>query len=1382
MNRHSQANIFSKLSLSFQDPFDAENERQYGLSHDNPHAVKTTTNVVILPSINKWNCFSVRDRRTVDVIGSRDNMNTATSVSPTSALEINNLFSEKVTDYPAQVRRSSANDLTRNNSDHRRLTLREKLAKQRSERENDDGSTEEPRRLTKAASLGGASTTTTNNYRPTVRNQSNDARNDNSSEEPRRLTKATSLGGAPTPPTNSRRPATRSQSNSSITEEKTVFGFKIMKGLPGSSDPRNNNSTAFTRHGSSRQPGRTTNYSTANRFRDKTGNTLFYAPRNNRTSETTNTSEETTEPAEIRDSLKDKGNSFSSDTKIESMANQKRSGDMDKKSPDTVEKSDKDSSNMVNTTVLNIGAKGARNIYVMGARKKSDKLGDIDTKADSKNKDENHDNEIFRVSKEIEVQNEEGKTEKLLVRAESLREGKSRLEEFREKQRRGKLTRSLTNPDFQQSENMASSKGKNVSESLAEIRERIRERRRKKGQLKKSQSMPETDSPPKQDGEENTNEFSDDAKNNLGKSKEVELNKKGSKGSEEEKGSNLNKSEYLEIEQTTKMNDKENDENMTAVSRRCEDVIAKDNRSEEVITTNDKEEKVQDTRDNEVVVMDTEKQMDKDDSEANGSDKAISEGKKMELKEILSNEKDEDQKQKASTADAKTDVEKSVSSAVSSSEQSKSEVKKPTKRERRKRQERYQRSKTMSAIMYNEISLEARREMQHKGDDAKSGDKNGESLAIPSVSEIKKRFLEADTGSSKMSDLGLFYSGKTPASGKSPGIVKLSSRSKAAEKASVKDDSTTSKAKKSEARSRKNLSRRHTVAIGTTLTHDENMNTRNTDLIRMNNLNTESFITDKKQTTETKAKIPLGRRHTLPSYKTEISVHCNNSHSSVNRAQKDVSESGSRLPVRRHTFCSETSFMVSRHKPVKLPDSIETLREKFSKGGAPVFNLATSSKDSSTKAGSDVDSNKRSRRRDVSDSTVKRIIEEAKILKDVNKERRSSLSRRHTIATRPKSEDSEKDEQERHEFLDKFLAKDDEIEKSQKSEKKTITKDVESKTVGGDPISKRTKKDKEEKLSVLKLRRLFHGQASNTEKKTKLRERRATTIGGRISPDIVKELDIKNKDNNNKYVDLYVNDTTLKEAKEDKTERRRRSSDLNPDRYLSSKPLSSEETGKDSVFSDEKPSQGNAQPENSSSNVETSAESTSQPAFTRSRSVSDSDMKIAGGLSVREQNSSQNKVQFSSDVIDLKTPTETNLSVLDPARRRSGSESDLSRAHNVSGKDQNLDDYLTTAIKTLTESPKSQRTSPQGSPQKETFTASLDQSEERHETKRHLDVVKSNLSMHSWSTSDLDKLIHGGDGVRSSISQVDMSTMDFDEISSSTTRYVSTGFLGISPD
>jgi hypothetical protein len=114
----------------------------------------------------------------------------------------------------------------------------------------------------------------------------------------------------------------------------------------------------------------------------------------------------------------------------------------------------------------------------------------------------------------------------------------------------------------------------------------------------------------------------------------------------------------------------------------------------------------------------------------------------------------------------------------------------------------------------------------------------------------------------------------------------------------------------------------------------------------------------------------------------------------------------------------------------------------------------------------------------------------------------------------------------------------------------------------------------------------------------------------------------------------------------------------------------------------------------------------------------------------------------------------------------------MKKASDESGKDQCLDDYLSTAIKTLNGSP---RSSPRGSPQKGKLSASqsLDQNEEAVDTKQHLGVVKSKLSMHSWSTSDLDKIIHGGDDVQASASQVDISTMDFDEISSSTTRYVS---------
>jgi hypothetical protein len=274
----------------------------------------------------------------------------------------------------------------------------------------------------------------------------------------------------------------------------------------------------------------------------------------------------------------------------------------------------------------------------------------------------------------------------------------------------------------------------------------------------------------------------------------------------------------------------------------------------------------------------------------------------------------------------------------------------------------------------------------------------------------------------------------------------------------------------------------------------------------------------------------------------------------------------------------------------------------------------------------------------------------------------------------------------------------------------------------------------------------------------------------------MKELAISSRSNNvlsNKYVvkpDLYVTDTTQEEATERKPERRRRTSDLNPDNYLSSEPLLSKQTGTDSVFGNKEDSQDNAQSEDTSSKVGKPAQS-NEPVITsaRRRSISDSDMKIPGNISLGDETTSEGRV----DVVDLRTPTETDLSVLNAARRRSGSESDMNNVCNVSRKDQCLDEYLSTAIKTLTDSPKPQRSSPRNSAQKGKFTASqsFDQSDEGQETKTHLDVVKTSLSMHSWSTSDLDKIIHGGNGMSPSTSQVDVSSMDFDEISSSTTRY-----------
>ena len=1382
--------------LSFQDPFDAENERHHGFSRDSPHVIRTSTNVVVLPSVNKWNCFSIRDRRSIDIIGSRDIMNTTSSASPTSALEINNLFSERVTDYPAPAGRSAGNDLTRNNSGYRRLTLREKLAKQRAEKGDDaknNTTSEEPCRLTKTTSLSSASSSTANNYRPSVRSQSDRIRNEGSSEEPTRLTKTTSFVGGSPSPTNNHRTARRSQSVAAMTEEKTVFGFKIMKGLQSSSDSQNSNTTGFTRHGSSRQPARTNNY--ANRFSDKTGSTLFYTPKNNRVSAATSKSEETTEPEKIETS---KGRDpVTSETKVDDVIASENARDADKEPCATVKETEKDSSRTVSTTILNVNTQKTRNIdseeSVSASQLSDKKHGNTDMKTDLEN---NNHNGVFRVSKEIEVKDEGGKTEKLLIRAESLREGKSRLEEFR---RRGKLTRSLTNPDFEESENTTSNKGKNISESLAEIRERIRVRRRKKQQLKKSQSMPETDAPPKNEGEgdantfsdeaneeniennvetkqsevvrktgKSTKELSDDTKDNIEKIKELEVSNNGSEESRDSKGSNLNALEYLEIEENSKVNNQENDGSVTVMNIRGVDMTVKDSKSEKVIPIEDAEEKVHDIRVNDVIAVDTEsaekqkdmKIMDKNDSKVKESDNVTTETKRMELKEILSRENGT-QNQTESTAGTKTEVETNVcNTTASGSEQNQQEVKKTTKRERKKR-ERYQRSKTMSAIMYNEISLDARREMQHKESGAKSGDKNGESVVVSSVSEIKKRFAEADGGSTKTPELGLFYSGKSPASQKYL-------QSKSGEKASAKDDSAANKSKTSQTRSRKDSSRRHTLAIGTIIPihvdQEKDTTTTNTDPKIIDDTNTESSTAGKIQTAETdESKGKLGRRHTLPSYATEVTINCEDAQSPVDEANKKAAEKERQSPLRRHTFSSKTNFVVGRHKPAKVAESVGTIREKFSTGEAPVFNLATSVKVGSNKPSNDVDSNEQNRRRTVNDSTVRAIIEEAKMMKGAKKESKSSLNRRHTMANRPARRHSEKDEQEKQEFLDKFLAKDDEVNKSEKSEEST--KDVESQAVETGLTSRRTKKDKEEKPTVSKLKKLFLGQASNTEKKTKLRDRRAKTITGGISSDIMKELQIYNDTSvlQDKYVkpDLYVTDTAQEENKQEGRGRRRRSSDLNPDNYLS--PV---ETGQNSVFGYEQSSESDVQPD---VDANTSTEpSGSVVTSARLRSVGDSDMETASSVSKRKEGS-QDQAQ---DVIDLKTPTEFNS-----ARRRSGSESDMIKSNDLSDQHQNLDSYLTTAINTLNDSPNVQRASPRGSPKKGKFSSSqsFDQGELKPETKQHLDVVKSNLSLHSWSTSDLDKIIHGGDNSGSpSTSQVDISAMDFDEISSSTTRYYCT--------
>ena len=1318
-------------------------------------------------------------------------MNTTTSVSPTSALEINNLRSERVVDHPARAGRSAGNDLSRTSSGYRRLTLREKLARQRSEREDEarnDSTSEEPRRLTKTASVSSASSSTTNNYEPSVRTQSHGTRHVGGSEERPRLTKATSLVGESTQLANNHRAAGRSQSIAAITEEKTVFGFKVLKGLQGSSDTQNNNRTSFTRHGSSRQPSRTSNYT--NRFRDKTG-TLFYTPKNNRVSAAASKFEEAAEPVK-RDVFKGREESpVVNETKVDVVAGE-NIRDSNKESCATVKETDEDCSRVVSTTVLNVNVQETKSIDFEESVSTNQIPGmtqeNTDIKPDVGN---NNNDEVFRVSKEIELKTEEGKTKKLLIRAESLREGKSRLEEFREKQRRGKLTRSLTNPDFEQSENTTASKGKNISESLAEIRERIRARKRKKHLLKKSQSMPDSEENAKAFSDEagvenmennveakqgevmkrtekNIKELSGDAKDNIEKNKEYNLSINGSQGIQDGKSSNLNALEYLEIEGNCEMKNQKNGESVSVMDTSCGDVIVKDSKHEKVGQIEDTEEKVQDSRGNDVVAVDTEsiaeKQkglstMDKNDSQVKGSDKVITEAKRMELKEILSSE-NETQKQNESTADAKATVETNVSNCTASSgEQTQEEVKKPTKRERKKR-DRYQRSKTMSAIMYNEISQDARREMQHKGDSVRSGDKNGESLVVPSVSEIKKRFAEADGGSSKISELGLSYSGKTAAS-------KKYSRSTTGEKSSAKDDSAAGESNTSQTRSKRYTSRRHTLAIGTIFPNkveqENNARTTNTDTTRTDDTKNEPSTTEMLQTTETvEAKGRLGPRHTLPNFSTEITVNSKDGPSLVDETNNKVTEKERRSPTRQHTLSSKTNFVVSRYKPAKVTENFGSLREKFSSGEAPVLNLATSGKIASTHPDSDVNSSGRDRRKTMHDSSVRAIIEEAKMMKDAKKDSKSSLNRRHTIADRSVRRHSEKDEQEKQEFLDKFLAKDDAIKKSEKSEEST--NDVESKAVENDLTSRRTKNDQKEKLPVSKLKNLFIA-SNNTERKTKLRDRRAKTISGGVSPDIMKELQISNDGGilPDKYVvkpDVYVTDATQEKNKQDGRERRRRSSDLNPDNYLS--PV---ETGKNSVFDYEPSSESAAQPD---ADADSSAEpNRSVVTSARRRSVSDSGMKITGNVSEREERS-QGQAQDTSDVIDLKAPTEFNS-----ARRRSGSESDMVERSDVSDEHhQNLDNYLTAAINTLNESPKVERASPRGSPQKGKFISSqsFDQDEPQHRTKQHLGVAKSNLNMHSWSTSDLDKIIHGGDEVSPSASQVDISAMDFDEISSSTTR------------
>ena len=1179
-----------------------------------PLVIKDVDKCVVIPSPNKWNChtFPARSKVTVsahagnsDAVCRHDQAGTMNSARPMTpqTLEINGLYnsqqnskiaSSSLSDYKVQVEETTGNGLNRTDSGYKRSAFNEKLTKLKLHRIGVN-KTDTPLSPTNDVSPVEAQT----KKWPT-------------------LSKSASFRAYSG--TRQHRPSTRSSSADPATEEKTIFGFRVLKGtLPSTSvmtgKQNDQRSSSFVRGGSLRLPRRGY-YDGGSNSSGRSGRPLFYAPKESSLSKSKEVSE------------------------VCSMAEDART---------------------------------------VNSRDSADKKEKSNEKMESKEEGEQ-------------------KAGKLVIRAESLQEGKSRLQEFREKQRIGKLTRSFTSPEHEASDTL--SKSKNIRESLADIRERIRERRRKKEEGKRLQTTP---------GNEST-------------SSKESVEKENIVDSSAEQQSELLSSDGATYE--------EKKEDKDLVLKKKEEEI------EELPTSSVRQE---DLNANEIELQ--------EDINANKLQPSVNSDDKSgcTLRKLENNEK------------------------TSSCDQTKpSESKKPTKRERRKL-ERYQRSKTMSAIMYNDISLSAAREIAHEENDPHSN-KGKQLITMPSVSEVKKRFLESEgtNVNSKTNELGLFYSLKVPTSSK---VGSKKEKNKNADgnadterdKPPIQDKSNFPEANFD---NKPKLSRRYTLGMSTDLSKDAILKNRRT-VLNNNSQNNGSVVRN------------------------------------PDDGKEETFLSGGFLTKRRHTFSEDSSWSKLNRNNLKASESVEKLREKFSQGEAlfpkrwhsaskHVSRQTFSSED--MKPDNETSQSKQPRRRVTSEGGAAKIKTEVETSKNCSNG--SSLCRRHTIGNRPtkiEKLNSEKlnEQKESRKIHDNSLLKDDVAygKKPASVEKKNFSANegsCSSATKKEDPVKSIVLKEKEErqvvkkkkeegKTSVSKLRNLFLGKPSSREKKPKLRDRRAKTIAEGISPEITKELVI-NSHNNTPWSDLngsvvkpdhYVTESATEKPTEEwnsetircpgEGERAGDSReegtcpkiDLRPGRYLSSGPEGSlsnfvpsspEETEVDSVFHDEEKAE---------------------------KKPNVPDINDADVLNKSLESDPSLNTSSSNDG----TKCKENIS-----------KAEVSHENSVLLKDQYLDDYLTT-IETLAGSPKNQRkflNSTRGLTQKPklngTQTLSRDINVAEGDSRnfaqnKHLNLPHTNL-MHSWSTSDLDKLFYSGESNNFPhvASEREISTEDLDEISDRTTR------------
>lgn len=866
---------------------------------------------------------------------------------------------------------------------------------------------------------------------------------------------------------------------------------------------------------------------------------------------------------------------------------------------------------------------------------------------------------------------------------ESLHKDKTRLE----KKGGSKKTQSHTNPVIHTTD-----KEKKVSESVNSIRERVRDRKLRKEQShqptkSESQSSPLTENVKSTVNEENISLENNFSKRDKRTSRNF-IDVTSSEANSLDQNSNVKISQYGEFV-------KKDHEKCSLID---DQMIGKDsmNLSYKIGKTLEKDgDCEQKTFDKNLNVASLEKT-------SHGTTHM-----KLEIDETSSEINGKTKTENDSSVNKKTNATQDLHEG----KQGNSEVKKSCKRETRKKQ-RYQRSKTINSLMFDEISLDARREMQHKGMNVESN----ESLALPSVSEIRKRFIETENSSAKLSELGLFFSSKA-------------------------NESTSSK-KKTRSNTKAYTSRRHTLAT-TFATQDPN-----DDFIVGFDLKTNE---DKRQDNvlkneETKNSNTLLTRQNALSHNLPLKSDEENS-STLDSVTHNTNSKGSFDKNGKSSYrqrISSDEITSSSIHAVKKSESVVNLRERFSKGGAPEFKLATS------KSMSHLDSETNSYGRD---NNVRKIIEEAKNLKKSSSTGGDDWKNSNEVF------------EDRQTYLNRYLSQEDH----------PVSRRGSSPEEEGESGEKSTKKVDKKKTK------------SQNKRKAKVRDRRAQTVAGSSSKDIIKEIADVNidSDEGNSIVssNFYVAPSTYEDKEKEKPQLARQTSDLIPDNYLSPFEEKKSELQGDKVL------QENAKTLVKSHIVnEVDEHDVELPNFKEASKDINGLKRTSNGDDVevsvsRPVFSSRTRRRSKSESgIDTLADQETEeLEIIDAMELKTSSTSTILQTRNekeplkngyTSKSSQHLDDYLSTAIETLTKQPKGQqRSSPRTFSQQEKFTFSENFGNGANVNGESHMVVKSPLISHSWSTSDLSKFFYrDGNESSSKTRQVDLSAMDFDEISSSTTR------------